>query len=141
MKFFIIGVWNTLFGVLVFSLLYYFFGQRINYMFLVVVANMLAITNAYIFYKVFVFKTRGNYLAEYLRFYVVYGVVFLFTLIFFPTFMEIVLPFLKSHMPARYAPVFAYKAYIAQILTTAVTMFVSYFGHDNISFRKRADIR
>ena len=69
----LVGGWNTIFGYLVFVLLYYLFSSKIHYILLFILSNILSITNAYIGNKVFVFKTQGNYIREYLRFYVVYG--------------------------------------------------------------------
>ena len=62
-------------------------------MILVIITNILAITNAYICYKLVVFKTKGNYVKEYLRFYIVYGFAFAVSLLLFPLFMEVVFPF------------------------------------------------
>jgi len=103
-------------------------------MILVITANILAITNAYIVYKFFVFKTKGNYLREYLRFYVVYGLVFVVAIALFPFFMGVVMPFLAAHA-SHHQGIFKYKAYLSQICITGVTMFVSYFGHEKFSYR------
>jgi putative flippase GtrA len=135
-KFVLIGVWNTIFGISAFFILYHLFNQYCNYMILVIIANILSITNAYILYKLFVFKTRGNYLREYLRFYVVYGLVFSVSILLFPVFMEFVFPFLQKHLP-NYYNVFQYKAYLSQLCIVSITMFISYFGHDKFSFNDK----
>ncbi len=106
-------------------------------MILVIITNILAITNAYICYKLVVFKTKGNYVKEYLRFYIVYGFAFAVSLLLFPLFMEVVFPFLAAHMPNYYG-IFNYKAYLSQLVITSITMFVSYFGHLKVSFREEA---
>lgn len=134
LSFFVIGVWNTIFGIGLFFLLYSLLHKYCYYMVLVVIANVITITNAYILYKFFVFKTKGNYLKEYMKFYVVYGLAFVVSILVFPIFMEIILPFVQAHM-LNYSNIFQYKAYIAQLCTAAVTMFVSYFGHNRFSFR------
>jgi putative flippase GtrA len=72
-RFLITGGWNTVFGVGIYVLLYEWLHEYVNYLVLLIPSNILAITNAYICYKLFVFKTRGNVLREYFRFYVVYG--------------------------------------------------------------------
>ncbi len=56
-----------------YALLYELFHDKVNYLVLLIPSNILAITNAYLCYKIFVFRTRGNVLREYFRFYVVYG--------------------------------------------------------------------
>ncbi len=68
----IVGAWNTVFGLGCYTVLLLVF-PRVHYLLLGVVSNVLAITNAYLCYKFFVFKTKGHYLREYFRCYVVYG--------------------------------------------------------------------
>jgi putative flippase GtrA len=72
-RYLVAGAWNTAFGYAVFALLVACLASRVHYLLLGVVANVLAITNAYVVHKFFVFKTKGRYLREYLRYYVVYG--------------------------------------------------------------------
>jgi len=84
----LVGGWNTVFGYFTFVLLYFLFSQRIHYLFLLVISSILSITNAYIGYKTFVFKTKGNYVREYLRFYLVYGGVMLINFIALPIIVE-----------------------------------------------------
>ena len=118
-RFLIAGAWNTAFGYGVFILLFYM-PWKLHYIVVLIVSNIIAITNAYICYKIFIFKTRGNYLREYLRFYGVYGITFGINLLLLPVFVEI----LKIH------PV------ISQGMVLSVTIFASYFGHKHFSFRR-----
>lgn len=122
-RFLIAGAWNTLFGVGVYALLYELFHPWVNYLVLVVPSNILAITNAYICYKLFVFKTRGNVMREYLRFYVVYGgTMVLGFIMMFGLVSGLGIP-----------PV------LAQCICVGVTVICSYFSHRGYSFRKRED--
>jgi len=89
-------------------------------MFLLIISNILSITNAYISYKFFVFRTKGNFLREYARFYVVYGASILFSLILLPLSVEL----LHIH------PV------VAQAAIIAITIVISYTGHKNFSFKR-----
>ena len=57
-RFFLTGVWNTIFGVLVYTLLYAWLYKEVNYLVLMIPSTILAVTNAYIGYKLFVFKTK-----------------------------------------------------------------------------------
>ena len=86
-------------------------------------AKILAITNAYLNYKFFVFKTKGNYLKEYLRCYIVYGG----TIVFGFILMYILVSIIGLH------PV------IAQLPCVAGTIVFSYIGHRKFSFRKEAE--
>lgn len=72
-RYLIVGVWNTVFGMAVYAGLYSWLGQQTHYLVLLIPANILAITNAYICYKLVVFKTQGHIVREYLRCYLVYG--------------------------------------------------------------------
>jgi len=121
-RYLIIGGWNTVFGYGVFAALYFWLEGLIHYLIVLSISYVLSITNAYIGYKLFVFRTRGNILREYLRFYVVYGAAFLVNLATLPLFVEI----LKLNM------------YVAQGIVTIITILGSYVLHKNFSFRDKA---
>lgn len=115
----LVGGWNTIFGYLTFLALYYMLAARVHYLILLVISNVLSITNAYIGYKIFVFKTRGNYLREYLRFYVVYGIALVLNLILLPVCVEL----------------FRLSPPLAQGGLIFINVIFSYLGHKNFSFR------
>lgn len=117
----IAGIWNTVFGYIFFAFLYLCFSKIVHYMILFVVSNILSITNAYISYKFFVFKTKSNYLKEYMRFYVVYGFSLLLGIIFLPIFVEL----------------FHINPLIAQVFIIVITVVISYIGHKEYSFGVR----
>ena len=119
-RYLIIGGWNTIFGYGVFAALYFWLADTMHYLMILSISYILSITNAYVGYKLFVFKTRGNILREYLRFYAVYGISFLFNLASLPLFIEI----LKLNM------------YVAQAIVTMVTILGSYMLHKNFSFKE-----
>jgi putative flippase GtrA len=114
------GTWNAAFGYSSFVILYFLFSARVHYMFLWVISNVLSITNAYISYKFFVFRTKGNYLREYLRFYVVYGSSMLLGFVLMPISVE----------------VFHVHPAIAQAGIMAITVVISYLGHKHFSFKR-----
>jgi putative flippase GtrA len=116
----LVGGWNTVFGYCTFLALYYLLSHRTHYLLLLLVSNIFSITNAYIGYKVFVFKTRGNYLQEYLRFYVVYGTAMALSFVLLPVCVEIF----------RMSPPLA----LGGIMFINVAF--SYFGHKSFSFRR-----
>ncbi len=119
-RYLIIGGWNTVFGYGVFVALYFWFADSIHYLVILSISYILSITNAYIGYKLLVFRTKGNILREYLRFYVVYGASFLFNLATLPLFVEI----LNLNM------------YAAQAIVTMITILGSYVMHKNFSFKR-----
>lgn len=120
-RYLIIGGWNTVFGYGVFAGLYFWLSGSVHYLLILSISYVLSITNAYIGYKIFVFRTKGNILKEYLRFYVVYGVSFLFNLATLPIFVEM----LKFNM------------YAAQAVVTIITILGSYVLHKKFSFRDK----
>lgn len=119
LRYLIIGGWNTVFGYGVFAGLYFWLEGFIHYLVILSISYVLSITNAYIGYKLFVFKTRGNILREYFRFYLVYGVSFIFNLATLPLFVETL----------------RFNMYVAQAIVTLITILGSYLLHKNFSFK------
>lgn len=114
-----VGGWNTVFSYATFAALYFLLASSIHYIALLVVNYIIGITNAYIFYKFFVFKTKGNYLREYLRFYLVYGIAFIVNILLLPFSVEVL----------KLSPL------VAQALIVFITVAISYTGHSRFSFK------
>jgi putative flippase GtrA len=129
-RYILVGGFNTVFGYGVFALLTWSFRGlgSYSYMYSAVLANFIAISVAFLGYKWFVFRTRGNYLIEWLRCFGVYGSSALIGLAGLP----ILVPILRRslHKPEE-AP------YIAAAIMTVVTVVFSFLGHKNISFRQK----
>lgn len=115
------GCWNTLFGLGLYTFVYWLWGNLVHYMVLAVLVNIAAITNAFLCYKLFVFRTKGNWLKEYLKCYIVYGGGTLAGM----GLLYILVSFFKLN------PVFA------NFLSTAVVVVASYFGHKYFSFGRK----
>ena len=120
-RYIITGIWNTVFGILVYALLIKLLGEN-HYILLAVVSNIISITNAYICYKLFVFKTKGNILKEYLKCYVVYGLSMLLGLLLLYVFVDI----------AGLNPV------TANIISVLLLTIVSFVGHRYYSFKNKS---
>jgi putative flippase GtrA len=118
-RYLIIGGWNTLFGYSVFAGLYFWLSGSVHYLVILSLSYIISITNTYIGYKLFVFKTKGNILREYFRFYLVYGVSFVVNLASLPFLLEIL----------------HFNMYVAQALITIITVIGSYVLHKNFSFK------
>jgi putative flippase GtrA len=114
----LVGIWNTVVGYGSFVVLYYLIGFRVHYLLILIFSNVFSITNAYIGYKTFVFKTRGNYLKEYSRFYLVYGSIMLVNLALLPIGVEL----------------FRLPPPIVQGAFTLLNVFLSFLGHRHFSF-------
>ena len=130
MRYILVGGFNTVFGYGLFALLNWLsrgLGSY-NYMYAAVLANLISISVAFLGYKWFVFRTRGNYLSEYIRCLGVYGGSALIGLAGLP----ILVPILRRSLrQPEQAP------YIAAAILTVVTVVFSFLGHKNISFRPR----
>jgi putative flippase GtrA len=120
-RYLVVGAWNTIFGIGIYALLYELFHPYISYFVLIIPANILAITNAYIGYKFIVFKTKGHYFREYFRFYIVYGgsIVFGFVLM------------------CLLVSVFNLHPILAQCVCIFIPIICSYIGHKNFSFKDK----
>jgi putative flippase GtrA len=61
--FIFVGLINTIFGISIFPIIYYF-SESLHYNFLVTLSTILAVTFSYSTHKVFVFKTKKNFINE-----------------------------------------------------------------------------
>ena len=127
-RYLMVGIWNTLFGYSLYALFTAMLTPRLRfaYIYASVAANLLAITVAYFCYKIFIFKTQGNYLAEWFRCMLVYGSALLPGLVLLPLLVEGL--HYGFHL-GRSAP------YVAGALLTGLTVIYSFLGHKNFSFR------
>ena len=126
----LVGAFNTVFGYSLFAVLNYLLQGlgSYSYMLASLLSNLIAITVAFLGYKWFVFKTKGNYLREWIRCVGVYGGGMLLTLAGLP----ILVPILRRWLVQRpqVAP------YLAAAIMAGVVVIVSFFGHKHISFRR-----
>ncbi len=128
----IVGIWNTVFGYgcySLFTLLLSGVGPH-GYMLANLISGPINITVAFLGYKLFVFKTKGNYLREWLRSLVVYSGAIVLSTVALPA---IVFCVRRLGSQEKAAP------YIAGAIVIGVSAVVSFFGHKHISFAGRAD--
>ena len=130
LRYILVGGFNTVFGYSIFALLNWSFRGlgSFSYMYAWALANVIAITAAFLAYKWFVFRTHGNYLIEYLRCFGVYGSGLLIGFVSLPILVTI----LRHHLRTP-----GQAAYIAVAILTVVTVVLSFLGHKNISFRQK----
>ena len=120
-RYVIVGGWNTVFGVGCYTLLLIIFGQK-HYLLLGIFSNIIAVTNAFLCYKYFVFKTKGNFFREYFRCYLVYGAGML------------------SGMAEMYlcVSILGFDAIYSNLAITGINFIISYIGHKYFSFHSQA---
>ena len=130
-RFLFIGIWNTIFGYLVYISLDYLFTfvfqkRFMAYMTAAIVSNIIATISAFLFHKHITFQStvRGKgVIIEFLKFYSTYTVTNILGLLLLPVFVE----------------VFKIDPKIAGALLIPVVAIVSYFGHSRFSFAKKSD--
>jgi len=114
----VVGAWNTAFGYGVWALLQYLLGGRLHYLHIVFISWPIALLNAYLGYRYFVFRSSGPVLSELPRFAVVYVVSLIANLALLPIALT-VLPF---------------NIYVVQALLLGVVVVSSYLAHKYYSF-------
>lgn len=127
-RFVVVGAWNTVFGYLVFLLFVdlasrIFSLHQLAYMVGFVLANVVAILNAFLFHRFITFRSQVRGLAiltELVKFSSTYLFTFFLSALLLPVLIEI----LHLSIP------------IAGALVLLVCTMISYFGHSRFSFRK-----
>ena len=94
-----------------------------------VISGLLNISVSFLGYKFFVFKTKGNYLREWIRCVGVYSGGIVFGVLTLPVLVVII---------RRNTRFFAEAPYIAGALLTAFMVVYSFVGHKKFSFRSPA---
>lgn len=128
-KFVLVGIWNTIFGYIVFFVLdtvfeNLFIKRYFAYMLAMILGQIIATSNAFIFHKYITFKSniRGKgIIFEFLRFCLTYVVTFTLSLILLPFFVELI------NVHPR----------ISAAIVMLICSVISYFGHSRFSFVKK----
>jgi putative flippase GtrA len=122
-----VGACNTAFGYGCFALFTLLLTPIFSYGYVLasLVANVFSITFAFLGYKWFVFKTKGNYLKEWIRCVGVYAGSMVFSVAALPIVVGIIR---RQTNYNRSAP------YIAGAIVLVFSFIFSFFGHRHISF-------
>jgi putative flippase GtrA len=132
LRYLVVGAWNTLFGYSTYALFTALLMPRVRFGYILasVFSSLINITVAYFGYKLFVFKTKGNYLVEWFRCILVYGGGMLPGLVLLPLLVEGL--HYGFHLE-RSAP------YIGGAILMGFGVIYSFFGHKHFTFRVPAD--
>lgn len=120
MSYLIVGAWNTLFGYGLFVLLQLTLGHAINYMVILVASTLIAIFQAYLGHRFFVFKVEGHFFKDLSRFSLVYLAALAINLAVLPLLVA------GAHIPVL----------LAQAFVVAGTVVGSFLAHRDFSFRR-----
>ncbi|MEX0429643.1 GtrA family protein [Nocardioides sp. DS6] len=121
--FLLVGGTNTLLGLAAFTALYYLWGDTLHYLGSLVLAYAVGIIVGFVLHRRFVFRVEGNVLVDLLRFTSVQVTSLALNAALLPLMVEVV------HLPV--VP--------AQVVSLALVVVASYFGHLLFSFRRPAD--
>ena len=125
-RFVMVGIWNTVFGYLLFIILDIWFEniflkRYVAYMSAMILGQIIATVNAFIFHKYVTFKSEVKgigIITEFYRFCLTYVVTFALSLFFLPVFVEIL------HLHPR----------ISGAVVILICTVISYVGHSRFSF-------
>lgn len=118
-RFLFVGAFNTGWGILVSYCTYFLLETSLSVFSILVIANILAITSSFITLKTLVFKTKGNWIREYLKSYYVYGFIALVGM-----FSMIVM---VDNLNLNY--------YLSQLIATLGCAILSYFLNKKYTFK------
>jgi putative flippase GtrA len=121
-----VGAWNTAFGYAIWAMLQYLLGDRLHYLVIVLLSWPIAVLNAYLGYRLVVFRSTDSIVRELPRFSAVYTITLVINILVLPIALE-VLPF---------------NIYVTQALFTAIVVACSYVANKYYSFggRRRRDV-
>ena len=129
-RYLVVGGWNTIFGYSCFFLLTRWLSRVMpvySYIAANLASNLICITVAFLGYKWFVFRTKGNYLREWMRSLIVYSTAILFSTVALAPLVGLI------RHTTRYQ---TQAPYIAGALVGILTVISSFFGHKHLSFRQ-----
>lgn len=119
-RYLLAGGWNTLFGYGLMICMYELLNKQLHLVAIAFLSSFIAISVSFATYKIFVFETKGFWLVEWLRSFIVYGLA---------TLVSIFLLWL-------FVGVFDINIYISQAISSALVIIGSYFGHKSFTFKK-----
>jgi putative flippase GtrA len=164
LRYLCVGALNTVFGYTCFAFFLYLLNgtmpQRLLYL-AVMLASVAAfpinVTVAYFGYKFVVFRTKGNYIREWLKCITVYGVGVLPSLLALPAVTRLLQTLIHRHSVAlhhllvsierplsgtllvliqRIATGRALAGYLAGAIVVAASTIYTFLGHKNVTFRR-----
>ena len=121
-RYLIVGGANTLIGYSLGVGLYYVLSPTLHILLIGAISSVLAISVSFTTYKLFVFQTRGHWLTEYLRSYVIYGGMALLGIILLWVLVD-----------GMRLPIWLVQG------VSILSVVISYMGHARFTFRLTSD--
>lgn len=120
-RFLVTGGLNTLFGLAIYPLLMFFTASFFHYLVVLAIAQALSILFSYLTNKCMVFCTKGNYLAEFVKFVTFHLVYFAANIVTLPIMVEL----------------FGVRPVCGQFGFALAVIITSYFWHSKITFHRK----
>lgn len=120
LRFLAVGGFNTVFGFAAFVALEKTLGEVAGYLLVLLVAHVVSTFVAFLGHRYLVFRVRGQFVLDLVRFWSVYVAILALNLVVLPLLVEVL-----------GVPVIP-----AQALFTVATVLASYLGHKHFSFRR-----
>jgi putative flippase GtrA len=119
--FLLVGAWNTLFGIVIYGVLLKLFGHHVHYLIILIPAQILALTQAFILYRRLVFTyDSGDQLVAYAKFCLV----------------SVVNALIGAALVWLLVSRLTLSPVAANALATCFLVVLSFIGHKSISFRR-----
>lgn len=119
LRYLLVGGFNTVFGYAIFCLFQFLFDAKLHYLIILVLVYFISVSNSFINFRFFVFRSRGHFWREYLK----VNFVYLWHLIF----NIILLYILKDRMHIN--------IFVAQFICAIILVVIVYFAHKHFSFK------
>ena len=120
-RYLIVGAINTIAGYFIGVYTYNLFINSVSILFVGIMSNVIAVTFSFITYKLFVFKSSGNWMIEYTKSCLVNGVMSMMSIFLLWMFIE------KMKI----------SIWVSQGMILICTATLSYISHENFTFSKK----
>lgn len=122
-RYFLVGGLNAVVGYCIGVGMYKALGSNLGIVWVGIFSNVLSITVSFLTYKMLVFRTKGMWVAEYLKSYLVYGGIALISIFFLWLFVD------NMNL----------SIWLAQALVLVVTVVISFISHSRFTFSRKED--
>ena len=119
-RFVLVGGYNTVFGISLYALLYNLLHDKINYIIISVINHILAVTNAFFCYRIFVFLSKNNIYKEYIKTHISYIVALIINIVGMYVFVSF----------------FKLDPRIVNVMLSLIIACTSFFLHKHFSFKR-----
>ena len=119
-RYLLAGGLNTVCGYFVGVGAYLWLGGWMHIIYISILANILAITISFLTYKIFVFRTHGDWLKEYLKMYLSYGLTAIIGTLLLWLFVDS----------------FSINIWLSQGLVLSTVFLFSFFLNRNFTFKR-----